>query len=303
MGPVPALSGAAPGGPGASNYMPAPIVAAVPPQQQTSNTLYPSVPVTGADGQLQQVINNRPVSPLPPNPVYSNGPSTPILNPNNPNYVPVAPVVGAAGGGGATGAGGVVPPAYGVAVAAPVRFRFVGAGEGLSAVGVCALQARHIVALAALLFRRLICLPIQSEPDLFLSCRPSPPDVCQAIIPVGVPAQGTAGVAQGVVVQPAGVSATGVSGGVTPVATASTDAPPPGYDAQRKEWEIDHAELEYGDFVAKGGFGAVYRGLFRGTDVAIKQLLDASLTRAALEEFKKEARLLVGGVCFCFCSI
>ena len=120
---------------------------------------------------------------------------------------------------------------------------------------------------------------------------------------MGVPAQGTAGVAQGVVVQPAGVSATGVSGGVTPVATASTDAPPPGYDAQRKEWEIDHAELEYGDFVAKGGFGAVYRGLFRGTDVAIKQLLDASLTRAALEEFKKEARLLVGGVCVCFCSI
>jgi len=59
--------------------------------------------------------------------------------------------------------------------------------------------------------------------------------------------------------------------------------------------EIPMSELEFGRQIGRGAFGEVFRGRYRGTDVAIKRLcvLDgADSDRRALSEFKRELSFL-----------
>jgi hypothetical protein len=39
---------------------------------------------------------------------------------------------------------------------------------------------------------------------------------------------------------------------------------------EQNSWEIDMAELEMGKQLGAGGFGEVYRAMWKGTDVAVK---------------------------------
>lgn len=57
------------------------------------------------------------------------------------------------------------------------------------------------------------------------------------------------------------------------------------------EWEIDHADLEYTAKLGQGASGQVFRGLFRGREVAIKVLV-ADNRNEELAEFKKEFKIL-----------
>jgi len=55
------------------------------------------------------------------------------------------------------------------------------------------------------------------------------------------------------------------------------------------EWEIPSAEIELKSQLGKGAFGTVYKGKWRGIDIAAKKL---ELSPNAMEEFKKEIGIL-----------
>jgi len=58
--------------------------------------------------------------------------------------------------------------------------------------------------------------------------------------------------------------------------------------------EIPYSEVETQEKIGAGGFGDVYRGAFRGTEVAIKKVLSDKLSPEAIEELKKEAKIMSG---------
>ncbi|XP_020527918.1 dual specificity protein kinase splB isoform X2 [Amborella trichopoda] len=58
------------------------------------------------------------------------------------------------------------------------------------------------------------------------------------------------------------------------------------------EWNIDFSELTVGTRVGIGFFGEVFRGIWNGTDVAIKIFLEQDLTAENMEDFCNEISLL-----------
>lgn len=58
------------------------------------------------------------------------------------------------------------------------------------------------------------------------------------------------------------------------------------------EWNIDSSELKTGVRVGIGSFGEVFRGVWRGTEVAIKILLEQDLTVENVEDFCNEISVL-----------
>ncbi|CAI9089210.1 OLC1v1023742C1 [Oldenlandia corymbosa var. corymbosa] len=59
-----------------------------------------------------------------------------------------------------------------------------------------------------------------------------------------------------------------------------------------EEWNIDYSELEVGSRVGIGFFGEVFRGIWNGTDVAIKVFLEQDLTAENMEDFCNEISIL-----------
>jgi 2',3'-cyclic-nucleotide 2'-phosphodiesterase (5'-nucleotidase family) len=57
-------------------------------------------------------------------------------------------------------------------------------------------------------------------------------------------------------------------------------------------WEIDVAELELGDQLGAGGFGEVYRAVWKGTDVAVKVVSANNAGKAAWDSFKQEVSVM-----------
>ncbi|KAL5725612.1 mitogen-activated protein kinase kinase kinase [Ranunculus cassubicifolius] len=58
------------------------------------------------------------------------------------------------------------------------------------------------------------------------------------------------------------------------------------------EWNIDFSELTVGTRVGIGFFGEVFRGIWNGTDVAIKIFLEQDLTTENMEDFCNEISIL-----------
>ncbi|KAH7657790.1 Non-specific serine/threonine protein kinase protein [Dioscorea alata] len=58
------------------------------------------------------------------------------------------------------------------------------------------------------------------------------------------------------------------------------------------EWNIDFSELTVGTRVGIGFFGEVFRGIWNGTDVAIKVFLEQDLTTENMEDFCNEISIL-----------
>jgi hypothetical protein len=62
---------------------------------------------------------------------------------------------------------------------------------------------------------------------------------------------------------------------------------------QRDEWEISFDELELGSLLGVGGYGEVYKGRWRGTEVAIKTInTSREVTREMRTSFVGEARIM-----------
>ncbi|XP_061968195.1 probable serine/threonine-protein kinase SIS8 isoform X1 [Populus nigra] len=59
-----------------------------------------------------------------------------------------------------------------------------------------------------------------------------------------------------------------------------------------QEWNIDFSELTVGARVGIGFFGEVFRGVWNGTDVAIKVFLEQDLTAENMEDFCNEISIL-----------
>ncbi|KAK9676954.1 hypothetical protein RND81_11G112500 [Saponaria officinalis] len=59
-----------------------------------------------------------------------------------------------------------------------------------------------------------------------------------------------------------------------------------------EEWNIDFSELTVGTRVGIGFFGEVFRGMWNGTDVAIKVFLEQDLTQENMEDFCNEISIL-----------
>ncbi|GAB4824881.1 hypothetical protein Ancab_007752 [Ancistrocladus abbreviatus] len=59
-----------------------------------------------------------------------------------------------------------------------------------------------------------------------------------------------------------------------------------------QEWNIDFSELTVGTRVGIGFFGEVFRGIWNGTDVAIKVFLEQDLTSENMEDFCNEISIL-----------
>eukprot|EP00898_Chlorokybus_atmophyticus_P007612 jgi/Chlat1/7852/Chrsp66S07298 len=57
-------------------------------------------------------------------------------------------------------------------------------------------------------------------------------------------------------------------------------------------WEIEYADIQLGARVGTGSFGEVYRGVWRGTEVAVKLLLEQNITQEVLEDFRQEITML-----------
>ncbi|XP_047333865.1 serine/threonine-protein kinase EDR1-like [Impatiens glandulifera] len=59
-----------------------------------------------------------------------------------------------------------------------------------------------------------------------------------------------------------------------------------------QEWNIDYEELTVGTRVGIGFFGEIFRGIWNGTDVAIKVFLEQDLTAENMEDFCNEISIL-----------
>lgn len=57
-----------------------------------------------------------------------------------------------------------------------------------------------------------------------------------------------------------------------------------------EEWEISADELEIGEQLGQGGYGAVYKAKWRGTEVAVKMVPSEKVTGEMERNFKEEVR-------------
>jgi serine/threonine protein kinase len=65
-------------------------------------------------------------------------------------------------------------------------------------------------------------------------------------------------------------------------------------EGERRNYKIDFMSLSIDWLIGSGSFGHVYRGEYRGADVAIKKLKKQNMGNQQLEDFAKEAMVMVG---------
>jgi serine/threonine protein kinase len=54
------------------------------------------------------------------------------------------------------------------------------------------------------------------------------------------------------------------------------------------DWEVNYEELEVGEQLGVGGYGAVHKAMWKGTEVAVKVMLADKITRDMEKGFKDE---------------
>lgn len=59
------------------------------------------------------------------------------------------------------------------------------------------------------------------------------------------------------------------------------------------DWEIDYSELEMGEQLGTGGYGEVNKAMWKGTEVAVKMMVSASVTKDMERDFRDEVCVTV----------
>jgi tRNA A-37 threonylcarbamoyl transferase component Bud32 len=77
-----------------------------------------------------------------------------------------------------------------------------------------------------------------------------------------------------------------------PLGTSQTGMQPPAAPPASFEWEIPLLELSFGPRIGRGGYGEVYRGMWGGTEVAVKMLFTDNMNAKLLDDLRKEVDLL-----------
>eukprot|EP00879_Flechtneria_rotunda_P007398 GHRR01007760.1.p1 GENE.GHRR01007760.1~~GHRR01007760.1.p1 ORF type:complete len:799 (+),score=316.22 GHRR01007760.1:393-2789(+) len=62
--------------------------------------------------------------------------------------------------------------------------------------------------------------------------------------------------------------------------------------AAHAAWEIDPFEITLGQRIGIGSYGEVYKGIWRGTEVAVKKFLEQNLSPQLVQEFKDEVDIM-----------
>jgi serine/threonine protein kinase len=57
---------------------------------------------------------------------------------------------------------------------------------------------------------------------------------------------------------------------------------------QSDDWEIEYDELEVGEQLGAGGYGAVHKATWKGTEVAVKVMVSEKITKDMEKNFKDE---------------
>jgi len=83
------------------------------------------------------------------------------------------------------------------------------------------------------------------------------------------------------------VNAPQLSGDASTAASSSSST-----STEEDTWEIDPKELEISREIARGSFGIVYQAMFRGTEVAVKKLIQQKLSAEQMQEFVSEINIM-----------
>lgn len=65
-------------------------------------------------------------------------------------------------------------------------------------------------------------------------------------------------------------------------------------EGERRNYRIDYSSLVFGEPIGTGGFGVVFKGEYRGADVAIKKFKSKTVSKTQLEEVAKESSVMTG---------
>jgi hypothetical protein len=79
------------------------------------------------------------------------------------------------------------------------------------------------------------------------------------------------------------------------MSTTSTAAPSPQstvFSSSTSPWQIDPCEISLGPRIGIGSYSEVYKGSWRGTEVAVKRILEQNISPQLMKEFIDEVELM-----------
>lgn len=65
-------------------------------------------------------------------------------------------------------------------------------------------------------------------------------------------------------------------------------------EGEKRNYKIDEKALTVGHLIGAGGFGYVYKGEYRGAEVAVKKLKVQKMDKLQLDQFAKESSTMIG---------
>ena len=115
----------------------------------------------------------------------------------------------------------------------------------------------------------------------------------QMLIAAGGLQQQMTGLALGAAAAGVGQSNGNPAGPVSSAAPPATSSPQANvFSSSASPWQIDPSEISLGPRIGIGSYGEVYKGTWRGTEVAVKRILEQNISPQLMKEFIDEVELM-----------